>query len=285
MLRIAFAAGASGTAGWLRPVDPEWLERIRFRDGYIFVSLWGPRAVRNLALFWIVLAVGILAQRRLAPGALHRRSWTVAAVCGLLLVAGIVLVEVVPVQLALQLQLLRSSYLVIYLGMILLAGALWTAASRLRRPALRVGVSTLLVVGALTGIALSRPEGPAVLDLPGRRAPSAWRDVGVWCREHTPPDALFLVPPDGLPGFRVHARRSIVVEWKDGAPLVFSRRYAEEWWSRMGDLWGYADFDDDRFRELHERYGANYAVTRATRLLGFPELYRNGEFVVWDLRP
>jgi len=120
------------------------------------------------------------------------------------------------------------------------------------------------------------------VNLPGKLPPSSWADVGQWCKTNTPVESTFFVPPKTT-GFRIHSRRSSVGDWKDGAPCVFSERYAKIWWSRMEELDGYQSFNEARFQQLREKYGVSLAVVGKEHQLNFPILYQNHEFVVYAL--
>jgi hypothetical protein len=61
---------------------------------------------------------------------------------------------------------------------------------------------------------------------------SNWVAAQHWAREHTPPDAGFIVPP-GRRGFRVDSRRSIYVDWNDGTQAFFNQAYGDLWMERM----------------------------------------------------
>jgi hypothetical protein len=120
------------------------------------------------------------------------------------------------------------------------------------------------------------------INLPGKLPYSDWIDVGQWCRVNTSVNAIFFVPRD-IQGFRTHSRRRIVGDWKDGAPCVFSERYAKKWWTRMEELNGYDSFDEARFNQLKEKYGASFAVTWKSQKLNFPIVYQNNGFIVYAL--
>ena len=93
-----------------------------------------------------------------------------------------------------------------------------------------------------------------------------------WVRETTSKDALFVVPID-LQRFRLHTRRSIVVDWKGNA---FRRKDIEEWFRRLGAVCGvsnarsyrelyrgYLALDGKRARQLADEFGAEYLVVKA----------------------
>ena len=120
------------------------------------------------------------------------------------------------------------------------------------------------------------------VNLPGKLPYSDWIDVQQWCRANTPIDAMFFVPP-AIQGFRVHSQRAIVGDWKDGAPCVFSERYARNWWARMEELRAYDSFDEARLKQLKRKYEASFAVMRKSQKLNFPIVYHNNGFVVYAL--
>ena len=59
-----------------------------------------------------------------------------------------------------------------------------------------------------------------------------WIDVQLWAKKNTPTNALFLYNPF-LSGWRMFSERGSVVEYKDGAPSIFSQSFAREWKRRI----------------------------------------------------
>jgi len=407
---------------------PEWIEIIKQRDSYIFFSIWGRDAFLSLAAYFALLIAILIARRWYSPsvneldkyegypeyGQNHIReidlwAYAVIIVCGVLFVIGGVFVEWYPLPLVVQLQVVRSSYLMVNLTIIYVAWLLWEGFSRSlkyltvssHRPNAHAmirrfvyasigtviplyiatlfmaqstnqlilgGVSIIFwwvcfhldrihllwrVVGGLmwvviillfrgffvkaldwrtlrvvlvafalveivhlianwrdwkklkwlpascllitTALALltfnfgrlehilTKEQFAYHVNMPGRMPHSDWIDVQHWCRANTPIDSMFFVPPD-IQGFRVHSQRAIVGDWKDGAPCVFSERYANKWWKRMEELRGYDSFDETRFNQLKEKYEASFAVTKKSQKLNYPIVYQNDGFVVYELR-
>ena len=140
----------------------------------------------------------------------------------------------------------------------------------------------------------------ARLQLPGTDAwmsagQRSWRAVQLWAAEHTPPDALFVTDPDDA-GFRVYSMRSPLVEYKDGAPSMFSRAYALEWERRMQAVSATGVVDPDkqtrltRFSEaglltLHQTYPFDYVAARQPQELTWPQVYSNAGYVVFAWPP
>jgi hypothetical protein len=102
------------------------------------------------------------------------------------------------------------------------------------------------------GLALARP----VFD-------PDWREVQEWAAQATPLTAKFLTPPQ-VPGFRVYARRGTVVEWKDGAAMLWEPTFGAGWWERQAETSeAIASRDIDRLRTTARRYGAGWIVVPA----------------------
>jgi len=123
----------------------------------------------------------------------------------------------------------------------------------------------------------------------------AWQDVQLWCRDHTPRDAVLLTPP-AVQGFRCFSERAIVADYKDGAPHGFNPPSLFEWWRRMRDMeiepqgWTCSDARFQRFGEakmawLCGRYGATYVVVRSSHVLRWRKLYGNGSYSVYETPP
>jgi hypothetical protein len=115
----------------------------------------------------------------------------------------------------------------------------------------------------------------------------SWKGVQDWAREHTPPETVFLTPPEES-GFRVFSERATVAEWKDGTQQFFSNAFADEWWQRMHALGGRGDayhrMGRRRLIDVGRRYGARYVVFWAGKPLVLPRVFETRDFVVYELR-
>lgn len=125
-----------------------------------------------------------------------------------------------------------------------------------------------------------------------------WRAAQLWARENTAPDAVFITPAY-LEGFRIHSRRSVVLELKDGAPGVYSLPFTFKWWQRVEDFGYkgggedgalgvemkrlYGSYSENDIKKLSGKYNAYYIVTEAGAGYRFRELYRNGSFTIYSL--
>jgi hypothetical protein len=110
-----------------------------------------------------------------------------------------------------------------------------------------------------------------------RGDPPEYVELAAWARDHTPKDAVFLVPPDEQ-SFRLHARRAIVVnyknvpqlsaelpEWRDRLQTVLDQPDLMTLPRGMGRTLGairdrYAALPPAHLAQMARRYGATYLV-------------------------
>ncbi len=119
-----------------------------------------------------------------------------------------------------------------------------------------------------------------------------------FAREHTPVDAVFLVPPNEQL-FRYHAQRAIVANFKN-VPQLSSEM--TEWKTRLETILGQslasfpARFDQTHgaiaarydqlpfsyLKDVARKYGARYLVT-AKPQVGLQAVFENGSYHLYDL--
>jgi hypothetical protein len=160
-----------------------------------------------------------------------------------------------------QLNLYRFSIYPKLLACVGLAWMVWETAPA-RRPYV-VAALLLLATGAAALAAASGLLAPPTLRHPlGLRVKGlegddpGYRELAAWARDHTPKDAVFLVPPDEE-SFRVHARRAIVVNFK-GVPQLSGELPA--WRDRLCDT---LDLDTDGLLALPRPMGRTLEAIRA----------------------
>src|SRR3982751_292351 len=96
-------------------------------------------------------------------------------------------------------------------------------------------------------------------------ADAPYREVCVWARDHTPVDAIFLVPPNEQ-FFRFHARRAIVVNFKNVPQLSSEMR---EWQQRLEIVIGQPLTKlPRRFDQAHNAIAAYYDAQPREELVG-----------------
>lgn len=181
----------------------------------------------------------------------------------------------------------RAAVLLVLTAIAAAMGAWWPA----RRAAPAVGIAVLLVLGADLG-----RRGLWRRDAFGAAETPAAASLFAWCRERTPPDAVFVIPPD-LASFRLQARRAIVVDWKC-MPLMPSDQLA---WIRRHErqagrtilresdaIAGYATLDTARAHSLADEFRVTFAVIDLRQhlgdLSGTRRLFQNDRYAVHAIR-
>jgi hypothetical protein len=129
-------------------------------------------------------------------------------------------------------------------------------------------------------------------------AEAPYRDLCAWARDHTPIDAVFLVPPNEQL-FRFHARRAVVVNFKNVPQLSSEMR---EWKERLETVLDqpltalprrfdlthgaiaarYDAMSAEHLAGVAARYGARYVVT-ARPLPGRQAVFENTSYHLYDL--
>ncbi len=120
---------------------------------------------------------------------------------------------------------------------------------------------------------------------------AAFRDACDWASQHTPTDALFLVPRHGH-AFKWYASRSDLVTWKDvpqsaDALLTWRERYFEVHWheDEQGESIAYgslASQGTNRIRQLAKKYQFDYLLTDEYPPLSLPVVYANDYYTIYS---
>ncbi|GIV32552.1 MAG: hypothetical protein KatS3mg031_0087 [Chitinophagales bacterium] len=160
------------------------------------------------------------------------------------------------------------------------------------RPRLRPyyqGALTVVLVGITVGSMFMR-KGFTIYT---HQEPT-WLAVQQWAAQHTPKDAVFIVPPY-LEGFRVESERTIWGDWKDGTQMFFNPEFGREWIRRM-QLLGYRQGIklQDAYEQLSEKdfirisdelksYSKVFVVVPLPKSLNrFPKVLENKKFRVYQ---
>lgn len=257
-----------------------------------------PKVLSCIAAAWLIW--------RSARGRPGFRALVIAA---LLVFSGVIAVEAVSQRLASRVPpFLRINATVLWLFSLL-------ATIAVLRPRVsgwgRTAFGMLTAACVVASLALSWPRlGIAHAGLRGDDP--AYLELCAWARQHTPADAVFLVPPDEQ-SFRLHARRAIVVNFKNVPQLSGE---LVEWRDRLQDVLDldnlqalsvspdggrrtfdetlvairgeYAELPPEHFAAVARRYGARYVVTVRpidSPALGARLLFSdsNGPYFLYDL--
>ena len=275
--------------GVFQMMDPLWLDALGGKD-YLFASQWpGYAWVTNLAY-----PVVIVTLYRLRAGRQTTAPGEAPLVAGLLALVVLFLVSVpltdVYLALAVQLQVNRVFWLLDAVTALYLAWWLSDGLPVLRRPAVRRAIVALLLFGVVArGVYILRIEADrplATVGLPD----NGWTDAMTWIARHRS-SASWHVLADPDHGWmygstvRVAARRDTLVEvTKDSALALYERGLAARVLGRLDAVGPWPDLTLSDVQRLDSRFGLDVMVDEAHRTWALPELYRNDEFVVYDLR-
>ena len=126
-------------------------------------------------------------------------------------------------------------------------------------------------------------------------------EMAAWCRDNTPADAVFVIPPGSkdyeVQDFRLKARRAIVADFK---AITFTRSGLRQWRERIRDLTnnveftlhgdrkkelseGYASLKAEEVRRLARKYGASYILVEKPAELPFPLAHETDSFRLYQV--
>jgi hypothetical protein len=148
------------------------------------------------------------------------------------------------------------------------------------------------------GVSANRRDGPGEVQSPFQpvfsfddlRTPEA--EAARAAALHSPPDALFVTPPQfGI--LRLVGRRALVVDFE---ALPFQPQQMRAWRERIRDVYGdvdegghdarealdrgYHQISDAHLRSLAQRYGASHALLYADTKTALPEVYSDDRYRV-----
>ena len=174
-------------------------------------------------------------------------------------------------------------------------GVAWLIHTLLQRQS-KWGVALLLLAVSLPTLHLlnisfaryQNPRPPA----DGRvKDVAAFREACDWASEHTPTDALFLVPRYAQ-SFKWYADRSDLVTWKDvpqsaDALLTWRERFffVHKHYNEAGEYVSYgslASQGTERIRELADKYRLDYVLTQEYPPLLLPVVYANDHYTIYS---
>jgi hypothetical protein len=290
---IALAVVAGVVALWgplssrLVVMDRDWLDVLRSKD-YLFPLEWPAYAlILNVAYPAVILLIYRRRKRmgvaRPAEGALVAGATTLFVV----FLAALPLTAL-HIALAVQLQVTRVFWVMEFVAVAYLAWALMEGI-RPRPQLARVALIAVFGVASATrGIYILQTAEPVrpLVQIP--LAPTPWMDVMNWLKTQ-PSDWHVLADPSHAGKYgvsvRLAAERDTLLEaTKDTALAIYSRDIAMRVRDRVEQLAHFGELSTAEMLALATRYTLHVAVVETSRHLELPELYRNTQFVVYDLR-
>lgn len=283
----AWAVAAGPLAGRLVTMDRDWLAVLADKD-YLFPTGWPAYAwVTNLA--YPVVIVALYRRRRTRGDTVPGEGAFVAA---LLVLTAVFLVSVpftaARLALAVQSQSTRVFWVLDFVAMAYVAW--WLATDLARSRVARVATVAIVLAFSIGRGVYQLTAGDGGRDLIRLDYPrTPWVDAMRWL-EAQPSSWHVLADPGHAWKYgvstRLAARKDTVLEsTKDSALAMYDRAIAMRVAERTAAIGAYPDMTTDQLRQLDARYSLDAAIVEsAFARHPFPELYRNGQFVIYDLR-
>jgi len=270
-------------AGRLVVMDAAWLAVLAEKD-YLFPHEWPAYAwLANLA-YPIVIAVVYRTRRRLgvtAPG-------EGPLVAGFMALVAVFLVSVpltaMRVALAVQMQATRVFWVLDFVTAAYLAW--WLLDQPARAPRTRVAILAMLAALSMgRGYYLvSQDRQLFVISLPA----TPWVEAMDWLKRQ--PSSWYVLADPGHAwkygvSVRLAAEKDTLIEsGKDTALAMYDRSIAMAVADRQAACRDFGGLAIDEIRERAARFHLDVVVMERERRLDLPELYRNRQFVIYDLR-
>ncbi len=269
--------------GTLVTMDDTWLQAVASKDS-LFATDWPLWAwAANLGLLAVLWwAHRTRARRGEATAEDTALVWGATALVTLFLVT--LPLVAAGLSLAVQFQISRVFWLVDFLALVYVIGAVSGPRASITRAA--VVALALLVLSAGRGtyvMQVERPErGLFEVHLPD----SPWEDAMRWMARQ-PPDVHVLADPGHAwkygTSVRVSAERDVLLEEvKDSALAIYSRDVAVRFVERAPLLEDFPSLTAERARDLADRFDLDYLVTESD--LTLPAAYRNTQFTIYSLK-
>ncbi len=113
-------------------------------------------------------------------------------------------------------------------------GRFWKSIPEIHMPRAAVALCVIGILGSSFYL-IDSVDQLWTIEIPPTAEESACYDAQIWARDHTPREAVFLVPPEGC-GFRVLSQRSSWGEWSDGNAMYFDPAFANTFRNRVAAL-------------------------------------------------
>lgn len=267
-------------------MDPAWLSVLAEKD-YLFPAQWPAYAWAVNLTYPVVLM--LMYRNRRTRGAVVPGERPLVA--GLLALVVIFLISVpltaAFVALAVQLQISRVFWLLDFSAAAYVA---WWLMSRRFTQRLGNRAAVLLLLGAISagrGYYVLRVETDrplAQVSLPA----TPWTEVMTWLSRQ-PSDWHVLADPGHASKYGVSVRLAAAKDTyleaaKDPAMAMYDRDVAMRVADRQAAATALDGMTATGIRALRGRFGLDVFIVEADKTFDFPVLYRNAQFVVYDLR-
>ncbi len=280
---LLWAVTSGPLQGALVIMDDTWLRAVASKDSLFATDwpLWAWAAnLGLLALLWWAHRTRV--GRNEATPADGAIVWGASALVALFLVT--LPLVAAGFSLAVQFQISRVFWLVDFLALVYVIGAVSGPHASTTRAAVVACVLLALSIGRGTYVILvEHPERSLFqVHLPD----TPWDDAMGWMARQ-PSDVHVLADPGHAwkygTSVRVSAGRDVFLEEvKDSALAIYSRDVAVRFVERAPLLENFPSLTVERARALADRYDLDYLVTEAD--LALPVVYRNTQFGIYSLK-
>jgi hypothetical protein len=292
-----WAVLAGPLAGRLVRMDAAWLAVLTEKT-YLFPASWPAYAwIVNLAYPAIIVAASLRRRasdrdqtgvRHGSDGAQTSRAREGSLVAGLLALVALFLavtpLTAVPIALAVQLQINRVFWLLDFVALAYVAWWLTGLARSTSGRAALAGVLLALSLGRGAFVLNAANRAVVTVDLPDTR----WVEAMRWLERQPATWHVLADPGHGWRygvSVRLAALHDVLLETgKDTALGIYDRDIAMRIAERIDALHNFERLTTGDVRALAARYALDVVVVEATRSFDLPVLYRNEQFVVYDLR-
>ncbi|MEO7192971.1 MAG: hypothetical protein ABI051_18140 [Vicinamibacterales bacterium] len=282
-LLVAMFAGSAR----LTRMDAAWLQVLGDKD-YLFSADW-PLYAWAINLSYPAIVIALYRRRQFLGVTRPGETALVAGVLGVVLAFLLTLpLTQARIALVVQLQINRVFWLLDVTAMLYVAWWICALAARAwpgRGRALLAAI--LLTMACVRGYYVLHVQTGRPL-IQEALAATPWTDVMAWLEQQPASWHVLADPAHGWKygsSVRVAALRDTVLEsGKDSAMAMYDRGVASRVFERARALATFDDLRLDDIQRLDAQYGLDVFVDRADRAFPLPELYRNAQFVVYDLR-
>lgn len=290
----------------------EWLSIIKSRDDYIFISLWTILGWLSLFLYITLNAIYLKNRKNL----FRIEIILILIVSLLILFANYIFLDFLQFSQFAKFQLARSITPIALIGLIVSPGLILNRFKYLRffgyisfaLLSLNLFYLFLISFGIFAAIYLKNKNShinssnvstikiiipvilfAAILNFFYLKNPinfpleqNDWVKSQIWANKNTALDAKYLVPPWNT-GFRIFSQRAIVGDIKDGAVVIYSPDYAQEWHKIINDTKNYENLTENNFIKLKEKYAFDYILTDSKKSLNFPKVFQNNSYTLYKI--
>lgn len=169
---------------------------------------------------------------------------------------------------------------------------------------LSLAITLLILLIGVTNFGRELAKTGNIKDALIGRPPYIYEQLTDWARLKTAKDAVFLNPPNWnhWSHFRALAKRSVFVNWNDGAAMLWDRPFVEVWAERLNALGLditedglnhlkarrklghlYNNLEDEDVERLKLRYSIDYWVVSVKKSSKFAIAFQNKSYKVLDL--